>query len=153
MKVPERAVEAAYAAIEQANERVVITDRGGTILYVNPAFERVTGYDSSEVVGQTPRILKSGQHSREFYQELWTMLLSGHAFRARFVNKKRTANCIMRNKRLRLSGIKTARSLLSSQRLRMSPGRYRMKRHVSLPRKAFGIFNKRHGRAEAESWN
>ena len=89
MNVPEMTIHAAYAVIEQAAERIVITDRQGTIVYVNPTFERVTGFSRAEALGQTPRIVKSGHHTREFYQQLWSMLLDGQPFRARFVNKRK----------------------------------------------------------------
>ena len=52
------------AAIEQVAESVVITDVKGNIQYVNPAFERVTGYTREEVVGNNPRILKSGEQDK-----------------------------------------------------------------------------------------
>lgn len=58
-------------AIEQAAEDIVITDPEGKIKYVNPAFEKITGYSIYEVVGKTPRILKSGVQDNEFYEELW----------------------------------------------------------------------------------
>ncbi len=48
--------------MEQAAEATVITDVQGTILYANPAFEKITGYSRLEAVGQNPRILKSGKH-------------------------------------------------------------------------------------------
>lgn len=76
-------------ALEQAADAVVITNRAGEIEYVNPAFERTTGYTKSEVLGQTPRFLKSGQHEPDFYQELWQTILSGQPFRATFLNKRR----------------------------------------------------------------
>ena len=89
MKVPEGAIRAADAILEQAAERMVITDRRGTILYVNPAFEKMTGYSRDEALGQTPRIIKSGLHDDRFYQELWSALLSGRSFSAQFVNKRK----------------------------------------------------------------
>ncbi len=89
MKVPEGSIRVAYAIIEQAAERVMITDRQGTILYVNPTFERVTGYSRTEALGQTPRLLKSGFHDAQFYQELWEKLLSGRSFHARFMNRRK----------------------------------------------------------------
>lgn len=76
-------------AIEQTVECVIITDTEGTILYVNPAFEHVTGYTYAEVIGQNPRILKSGQHDAAFYKELWSTLRAGENWHGRFVNKKK----------------------------------------------------------------
>jgi two-component system cell cycle sensor histidine kinase/response regulator CckA len=76
-------------AIEQAAETVVVTDTDGSILYVNPAFEIVTGFTSSEAIGQNPRILKSGEHSKEFYQELWATISGGRTWRGRFKNKRK----------------------------------------------------------------
>lgn len=78
-----------YDAINHAPSSVVITDKNGTILYVNPKFEEVTGYKSEEAVGQNPRILKSGTHSEDFYKNLWTMILSGKEWKGELVNKKK----------------------------------------------------------------
>jgi PAS domain S-box-containing protein len=76
-------------AVEQSADVVIITDRTGIIEYVNPAFETVTGYKQGEVLGLTPRILKSGQHPREFYQQMWQTILSGEVFRGVLVNRKK----------------------------------------------------------------
>jgi PAS domain S-box-containing protein len=65
------------SAIEQVTESVVITDLAGRITYVNPAFERITGYDREEVLGRTPRILKSGIHPPTFYEAMWASLSRG----------------------------------------------------------------------------
>jgi PAS domain S-box-containing protein len=77
------------AAIEQAAEAVIITDTDGTILYVNPAFEQVTGYSLAEVVGRNARILKSGEQDDAFYRELWETITAGRVWQGRFVNKKK----------------------------------------------------------------
>jgi len=77
------------AAIEQAAEIVLITDAKGTIQYVNPAFEKVTGYSSEDVVGQNPRILKSGIHDEAFYKEMWNTLTRGETWTGLFTNKKK----------------------------------------------------------------
>jgi len=77
------------AVIEQASETIVITDSSGTIEYVNPAFEQVTGYDRSEVIGETPRILNSGVQSREFYERMWRTILSGKVWRGRLTNQRK----------------------------------------------------------------
>jgi two-component system, cell cycle sensor histidine kinase and response regulator CckA len=76
-------------AIEQAGEAVVITDPKGIIQYINPAFERITGYAREEVLGQNPRILKSGQQDEVFYQTLWDIILRGDTWRGKMVNKKK----------------------------------------------------------------
>ena len=76
-------------AIEQAAEAIVITDMKGTIEYVNPAFERITGYAPVEAIGQNPRILKSGEHAEDFYREMWARLTKGQVWTGRLVNKKK----------------------------------------------------------------
>jgi PAS domain S-box-containing protein len=77
-------------AVEQTADSIVITDRKGRILYVNPAFEQTTGYTSEEIVGQTPAILKSGLHKESFYHNLWETINAGHVFRATITNKKKS---------------------------------------------------------------
>ena len=79
-------------AIEQAAESVVITDRDGTIQYVNPAFEFITGYCRQEAVGQNPRALKSGKHHNEFYADLWNTIASGKVWRGHFINKNKNGS-------------------------------------------------------------
>lgn len=74
-------------AIEQAAETVVITDAQGTIQYVNPIFEETTGYSREEAIGANPRILKSGQHSEQYYRDLWSTLGAGEVWMGHFVNR------------------------------------------------------------------
>ena len=76
-------------AIEQAAEAVVITDAKATIQYTNPAFEQITGYTREEMLGQNPRVLKSGKHDHAFYEEIWDTLTHGETWSGRFVNKKK----------------------------------------------------------------
>jgi len=76
-------------AIEQASESVFITDRNGTIQYVNPAFERVTGYSRKDAIGQNSRILKSGKQDALFYKQMWDTLAHGHAWKGHFINRKK----------------------------------------------------------------
>jgi len=56
---------------------------------VNPAFERRTGYTADKAIGQTPEILKSGEHDRALYKRLWATILAGEPFRHVFVNRKK----------------------------------------------------------------
>jgi PAS domain S-box-containing protein len=76
-------------SIEQVAESIVITDLEGTILYVNPAFEKVTGYSREEAIGNNPRILQSGHHPASFYQAMWETLLRGETWSGDLVNKRK----------------------------------------------------------------
>ncbi len=76
-------------AIEQTVDSVVITDTQGTVVYVNPAFEKVSGYKREEILGQNPRLLQSGKQDPEFYQNLWQTISAGDVWHGRFVNKKK----------------------------------------------------------------
>ncbi|QGT77762.1 EAL domain-containing protein [Guyparkeria halophila] len=60
--------------IENTREGVLITDRDQVILEVNPAFTDLTGYSAEDVIGQTPELLASGQHDRDFYDRMWESL-------------------------------------------------------------------------------
>ncbi|PIE56841.1 MAG: hypothetical protein CSA34_02455 [Desulfobulbus propionicus] len=76
-------------AVDQSAESVVITDPDGNIVYVNPAFEEITGYDFSEVIGKNPNILNSG-HSRALrFNHLWKEISSGRVWRGNFTNRKK----------------------------------------------------------------
>lgn len=76
-------------AIENAAESIIITTPNGKIIYVNPAFTRLTGYTPQEVLGHTPRLLQSGYHDDQFYRHLWEVVASGQVWAGRFVNKKK----------------------------------------------------------------
>ena len=75
--------------IEQVADHVMVTDRNGHIEYVNPAFEKTTGYSKEEVIGKNPKILQSGKQPLEYYQELWRTILAGNVFCSRTINKKK----------------------------------------------------------------
>ena len=76
-------------AVEQAAESIVITDTQGTILYVNPAFEKISGYTRAEALGQNPRILKSGKHDAEFYRQMWAALARGETWHGHIINQRK----------------------------------------------------------------
>jgi two-component system cell cycle sensor histidine kinase/response regulator CckA len=77
------------AAVDQAAEAVVVTDSEGTIEYVNPAFERITGYTRDEAIGGNSRLLKSGRHDAPFYRDLWATITGGRPWTGRFVNRRK----------------------------------------------------------------
>jgi len=70
----------------------VITDKRGIIEYVNPAFEKITGYSAAEVLGRKPNILKSGEHDDGFYRGLWARLAAGETFWGTIVNRKKSGD-------------------------------------------------------------
>jgi two-component system cell cycle sensor histidine kinase/response regulator CckA len=74
-------------AVEQAAESVIISDRRGNIYYVNPAFERLSGFSSEDIVGKNFRILKSDRHDEAFYREMWKTIASGTAWAGRISNR------------------------------------------------------------------
>ena len=76
-------------AIRQAAEAVVITETNGNILYVNPAFEKDTGYAFEEVLGRNPRILKSGRHDKEFFRDMWLTLEKGKVWQGHLVDRRK----------------------------------------------------------------
>lgn len=75
---------------EVTDHAMLVTDTDGTIEYVNPAFERITGYTASEVLGQNPRILKSGHHDEQFYRELWETITAGDIWEAELTNRRKS---------------------------------------------------------------
>ncbi|RKX43238.1 MAG: hypothetical protein DRP64_08550, partial [Verrucomicrobia bacterium] len=79
-------------AVEQSTESIVITDVDGVILYVNAAFEATTGYPAEEMLGQTPKLLKSGKHDDAFYQKLWEVISAGSMWEGRITNRKKDGN-------------------------------------------------------------
>ncbi|MEH6472598.1 MAG: EAL domain-containing protein [Halopseudomonas sp.] len=73
--------------VEQCPSSVVITDAEGLVRYVNPAFTRIMGYSSEEVLGQNPRIIQSGETPHETYQQLWQTITTGNVWRGELVNR------------------------------------------------------------------
>jgi PAS domain S-box-containing protein len=81
--------ERLMTAIDQTGEVIVITAPDGTIQFVNPAFERSTGYTREEAIGKNPRILKSGNQDDAFYRDLWQTISSGKPWQGVFSNKRK----------------------------------------------------------------
>ena len=76
-------------AVEQAAEIFLITDTQGVIQYVNPAFERITGYSRQESIGRTPRLLRSGKHDERFYKVLWDTVQRGDVWSGHITNRRK----------------------------------------------------------------
>jgi PAS domain S-box-containing protein len=85
----EETLEQFRSAVEHAGHAVLITDTDGTIEYVNGAFERISGYSAAEAIGETPSLLKSGEHDREFYRDLWRTIEAGEIWRGEVINERK----------------------------------------------------------------
>ena len=82
-------VDLQVAAIAATAHAVVITDRLGAVVWVNPVFEALTGYAAAEIVGQSTQILKSGTNPPALYEEMWRTILEGRVWRGELVNRRK----------------------------------------------------------------
>ncbi|MFZ5354549.1 MAG: sensor domain-containing diguanylate cyclase [Bacillota bacterium] len=76
-------------ALEQSPASIVITDKYANIKYINKKFIELTGYSFDEAINKNPRILKSGLHSKEYYEDMWKQLTSGRQWVGEFCNRKK----------------------------------------------------------------
>ncbi|MGG2399433.1 putative bifunctional diguanylate cyclase/phosphodiesterase [Pseudomonas sp. SH1-B] len=80
----------AAAVFDATQEGVLVTDAAQRIVHVNPAFSRITGYSSEEILGQHPNLLKSGRHDSAFYQSLWHALENRGAWSGEVWNRRKS---------------------------------------------------------------
>ncbi len=78
-----------FAAMNQSPNLILVTDTEGTIEYVSERVEELTGYSAEELVGATPRILKSGQTPPEVYQNLWSTVSRGYTWSGELYNRRK----------------------------------------------------------------
>lgn len=88
-KQAEVAIRKLSSAMEKVADSIFITDASGVIEYINSAFEIITGYRREEAMGKTPRVIKSGKHDEQFYQQIWETLLRGEVYRNVFINRRK----------------------------------------------------------------
>ncbi|ODR83520.1 hypothetical protein BG842_20600 [Haladaptatus sp. W1] len=74
-------------AVEHAGHAIFFTDTEGTITYANPSVETVMGYDRETVVGENPRLWKSGKHDEAYYDELWATISDGEVWDGEIINQ------------------------------------------------------------------
>lgn len=84
----------AATALESTSEGVLITDLEGTILIVNPAFTRISGFSREEAIGSNPRMLQSERHGRDFYQAMWRSLEETGSWRGEIWNRRRDGDLV-----------------------------------------------------------
>jgi len=85
----ERHMRMLSQALEQADDLVMIADRERRIQYVNPSFERLTGYPKEEVIGEQNYFQRAGMHDQAFFDDLWSTITGGDIFRGMLINKKK----------------------------------------------------------------
>jgi PAS domain S-box-containing protein len=68
---------------------IQITDPSGNMVYVNPAFERVSGYSNEELIGKNPRVLSSGRHRRDFWEKVWQSILGRKVWHGQLENRRK----------------------------------------------------------------
>lgn len=93
-KKAEKELRKLSLAIEQNPVSVVITNFKGVIEYVNPRFTEMTGYELKEVLGENPRILKSGKMEPGFYTDMWETITSGKIWQGEIINKKKNGDLL-----------------------------------------------------------
>jgi len=79
-------------AVEAAGDSVIITDRNGTIEFVNAAFTRITGYTADEAIGNNPSMLKSGEQDRQFYDRMWDCISQGKVWQSQLVDRRKNGD-------------------------------------------------------------
>ncbi len=77
--------------VEQTADAVIVTNPRGVVEYVNPAVERLTGFSPADMIGKTPRVLKSGLLSDDYYTRMWATLTRGEVFRGTLINRKKAS--------------------------------------------------------------
>ncbi len=73
--------------VDQADESIILTDCNGDISYVNPAFEKISGFKMNELIGYNFKILKSEKHDDDFYLKMWKRISQGETWTGNIINK------------------------------------------------------------------
>ncbi|WP_292432902.1 EAL domain-containing protein [Methylobacter sp.] len=94
----EQRVRKLSLVVEQAADSVLITDPNGLVEYVNPAFERMTGYGRDEIIGNKPSLLKSGRHDQAFYHAIWETVTKGEIFSGTLINRRKNGELFYEEK-------------------------------------------------------
>jgi len=102
----EKMVRMLSVAVEQSPASVVVTDLDANVLYVNPRFTECSGYTAAEVIGQNPRIFKSGQTPPHVYQQMWDKVTSGEVWKGTFKNKRKNGELFWEE--AHIAGVKDA---------------------------------------------
>ncbi|MDY0872885.1 bifunctional diguanylate cyclase/phosphodiesterase [Dongia rigui] len=88
-KRSEKSLKRASTVFQNTQEGIVVTDAGGDILSVNPAFQAITGYSEAELIGKNMRVLQSGQHDRDFYRDMWQRIATEGSWQGEIWNRRK----------------------------------------------------------------
>lgn len=80
-------------AMDEVNNGIMITDANGTIVYTNRYVTEISGYNSDELIGKNPRILKSNRQNTTFYKQLWDTISHGKKWSGIIINKRKDGTC------------------------------------------------------------
>ncbi len=100
-------LELQRTALESAANGIVIVDRDAKIIWSNPAITKLTGYTEEELLGKNPSIMKSGKHSKEFYQEMWRTVLLGKVWHGEMINRRKNGS--LYNEELTIAPVRNQR--------------------------------------------
>jgi PAS domain S-box-containing protein len=111
-KVAMSQIQKLLRAIEESPVSVIITDKNGSIEYVNTKFCKITGYSREEVIGNNTNILKSGSINNEVYKKLWETINSGKEWHGEFLNRKKNGELFW--EAASISPIKNSKGLVTN---------------------------------------
>ena len=85
----EKKLKLSDIVFENTNEGILITNNKNNIISINSAFTKITGYEEADIINKNPKVLKSGKHDKEFYEKLWSDLLTTGQFKGEVWNRKK----------------------------------------------------------------
>jgi diguanylate cyclase (GGDEF)-like protein/PAS domain S-box-containing protein len=94
-KLARRKERMATSVFEHITEGIMVTDGRQTIQYVNPAFSAITGYTEADIVGSSPKVLSSGKHNREFYDNMWSSIKQQGSWQGEIWNRRKNGNIFL----------------------------------------------------------
>jgi PAS domain S-box-containing protein len=111
-KMTEETLRLQAAALQAADNGIVITDRFGIIQWVNPAFTKLTGYTFDDALGKNPRdLIRSGKHDQAFYKNMWDAILDGQVWHGELINRRKDGT--LYNEEMTLTPLKNEKGEVS----------------------------------------